>query len=378
MKTFTLYYLCSLVILSFIGACSKQIKETTVPDEVVTEAMKPGLSTKQGVIYTESNAADTNSILAYLQNSNGTLSLLYTTESGGDGAGAGLGSQGALQISGDHQWLFAVNAGSNSISSFFIHENGCVTLMATVSSNGVFPVSLTVHNNLLYVVNSTSANISGFTIGSGGSLTLIPGSNQSLSAANAAPAQINFIPGGNYLLVTEKMTNKITRFPVNGSGVAGAGSSITSANTTAFGFDFAGNYAIVSEVAGGAPSASTVSSYAGGVSLTSGPVCAGHTAACRVKTTKDGRYAYVSNTGNNNISLFGVSSGGTVTLINAIAATTGMAPADLTLSSNEFYLYVINGTSHSISEFRKGSNLSLQSIGEITGLPPFAAGLVAR
>ena len=67
------------------------------------------------------------------------------------------------------------------------------------------------------------------------------------------------------------MTNKIPRFPVNGSGVAGAGSSITSANMTPIGFDFSG-YAIVSEAAGGAANASTVSSYNSGANLTSGPI----------------------------------------------------------------------------------------------------------
>jgi len=36
--------------------------------------------------------------------------------SGGAGYGAGLGSQGALILNETHSWLFAVNAGDNTVS----------------------------------------------------------------------------------------------------------------------------------------------------------------------------------------------------------------------------------------------------------------------
>ena len=285
----------SAIILLFAASCNKMNQDKDLEYPLLSENSKK-INSRQGFVYTESNDASQNTILSYFQNSNGTLSFLGTTASGGNGSGAGLGSQGALALHNSHHWLFAVNAGSNSISSFSIGDDGSLTLAHTVSSNGTLPISLTVHGNLLYVVNSTSANISGFTIGAGGTLTWIDGSTQPLSAATAAPAQISFRPGGQYLVVAEKMTNKITTFPVNASGVAGAGSSITSANATPFGFDFSGNYAIVTEAAGGAPNASTVSSYWTGAStaLVSGPVNANQTAACWAVVTSDGKYAYVT------------------------------------------------------------------------------------
>ena len=360
----------------FFTSCKKENQGDRLME---SQSLAKKINPRQGFVYTESNDASQNSILSYFQNSNGTLEFSGTTASGGKGSGASLGSQGALAIDDSHHWLFAVNAGSNSVSSFSIDENGGLTLAHTVSSNGTLPVSVTVHGNFLYVVNSTSANISGFTIGGDGTLTLIAGSSQPLSAATAAPAQISFKPGGQYLVVTEKMTNKITTFPVNGSGVAGVGSSITSANATPFGFDFSGSYAIVTEAAGGAPNASTVSSYwiGGASSVVSGPVQADQTAACWVDVTADGKYAYVTNTGSNTISSFSINNDGTVQILGEVAATTGGAPLDITLSGNEFYLYNINGTSHSISEFKKGNNTSLKSIGEVAGLPAVAAGLVA-
>jgi len=65
-------------------------------------------------------------------------------------------------------------------------------------------------------------------------------------------------------------------------------------------------------------------------------------------------------------------------VIRSVAATTSLAPPDLTLSSNEFHLYIIKGMSHAISEFRKGNNTSSQTIGEAGGSPTFAGGLVSK
>jgi len=41
-------------------------------------------------------------------------------------------------------------------------------------------------------------------------------------------------------------------------------------------------------------------------------------------------------------------------------------------------LYIINGRSHTISEFTKVNNTSSQTIGEVGGSPTFAGGLVSK
>jgi hypothetical protein len=105
------------------------------PDEAIMVASTDGatgLTTTNSVdgnrnrvghfVYTESNEAGTNQIFVYQINPEGSLTLQGSTPSGGAGAGAGLGSQRALVLSGDHEWLFAVNAGSNSVSSFKVHD----------------------------------------------------------------------------------------------------------------------------------------------------------------------------------------------------------------------------------------------------------------
>src|SRR6266581_1511259 len=75
---------------------------------------------------------------------------------GGAGTGAGLASQGALQISPDGRFLIAADAGSNQISVLRIRPDGSLGLVShgVVSSGGVLPVSVAIHDGLVYVANS--------------------------------------------------------------------------------------------------------------------------------------------------------------------------------------------------------------------------------
>jgi 6-phosphogluconolactonase (cycloisomerase 2 family) len=93
--------------------------------------------------------------------------------------------------------------------------------------------------------------------------------------------------------------------------------------------------------------------------------------------TGDGKNVYVTNCGSNTISSFSTNYGANLQVMNLVEATTSAGPTEIVLSNNETYLYVINSISHSISEYKKNPNMSLRSIGEISGLPANAAGLVA-
>src|SRR2546428_10575484 len=76
-----------------------------------------------GNVYTETNTASGNAILAYARSASGALSLSATYPTRGLGSGAGLGSQGAVTVSDDGSWLYAVNAGSNDVSAFAIESD---------------------------------------------------------------------------------------------------------------------------------------------------------------------------------------------------------------------------------------------------------------
>jgi 6-phosphogluconolactonase len=276
-----------------------------------------------------------------------------------------------------------VNAGSNTISSFKIANAG-LSLVSTISSGGIRPVSVTRYNNLVFVLNADApGNISGFTINDNGMLSAIAGSTRPLSAANVGPAQIEFVNEGTALVITEKATNKIITYTVNASGVPGAMHMITSSNPTPFGFAMGRNGLIfVSEAVGGAPGASTLSSYHidndGTITLVDGPVGANQSAACWLVITNNGKYAYVTNTADNNLSTFNIDNDGNINVHTAISATTPAGPIDAALSNNSKFLYVLNSGSNSISAFAVANEGGLSNLQTVPGLPAGATGLAAK
>jgi len=134
-----------------------------------------------GAVYTLTNAASGNEVLAYSRSADGSLTFQGSYSTGGLGSGAGLGSQSAVLLTKNNQWLYAVNAGSNQISAFSVNGSG-LELVDVIDSGGVRPISLTVYKDWLYVLNvGDSGNISGFSIGQDGSLSALAGSTQPVS-----------------------------------------------------------------------------------------------------------------------------------------------------------------------------------------------------
>ena len=216
-------------------------------------------------VYILSNQTTGNSVLVYDRSRDGKLTYSESVPTGGTGTGGGLGNQGALIMAGDdddEDVLIAVNAGSNSISSFKI-KGGKLKLRSTVPSGGERPVSVTQYGSLVYVVNAGGVNnISGFRLRNNGNLEPIPNSTKPLSATSTGPAQISFVNYGKVLVITEKATNKIVTYTVNEWGIPVKMNSITSSSPTPFGFAEAGDRNIfVSEAVGGAPGASVLSSF---------------------------------------------------------------------------------------------------------------------
>ena len=352
------------------------------PDEV---AIAEGVDKKnkgEHFVYSESNDPQKNYILIYEEQADGTLKPDGMVSSGGNGNGAGLGSQGAVILDENHKWLFAVNAGSNSISSFKVQNDGSLVLKHTVSSFGNLPVSLTVNNSRLYVVNAGSDNIHGFKVNGNGTMTSIPGSDRPLSASPAGPAQISFGPDGKWLVVTEKATNKILRFDINGAGSLDPGIATPSVGQTPFGFNFSQNkFMIVSNAAGGAAGAGSCTSYkfsnGGTFNDINGAIGNNEAAPCWVAMTAHGRYAFVTNTASNSISSYFVDKNGQLFLINGIAATSGAKPLDIVVSSDNKSVYVLCGGDHTMYQYKRGRLGRLVDNGFLSGLPSYAAGLAA-
>lgn len=335
-----------------------------------------------GYVYTLSNQASGNRVLAYSRSSSGKLNYVTGYATGGNGTGAGLGSQGAVTLS-DDDILLAVNAGSNSLTSFKVSDRG-LQWKSTIASGGTTPISVTVHGRLVYVLNAGgSGNISGFWLDDAGKLHSLPYSTRPLSSSASGPAQISFVQDGKVLVVTEKATNKIISYTITDEGTPGAMHMLTSANTTPFGFAVGSDGNIyVSEAAGGAPGASTVSSYHvntnGTISLITGPISAGQTAACWVVVTNNEKYVYATNTGSDNVSSFSAAHNGALSVLNGADGTNIKTPIDAALSSNSRFLYVLNSGNQSITAMEVDHNGSLSFLQNITGLAVGDVGLAAK
>jgi 6-phosphogluconolactonase (cycloisomerase 2 family) len=375
-----------LLILVAIG-----IVATLRPTTNTTAA---AVNFKSGAVYVLTNQVS-NAVAAFDRAPDGTLTAAGTFSTGGAGnpvaqpgdpATDPLASQGALILSDDKQFLFAVNAGSNEISVLSIGKDA-LTLVDKVSSGGVRPISLTVHENLLYVLNEGGTpNITGFTVSDTGELTPLPGSTRPLTAGSAAdPAEVSFNPDGSLLVVTEKAANLIDVYVVGSDGVAGPPISNPSNGLTPFGFAFdQRNNLIVSEAVGGAPNASAVSSYIAALNGTLDVVSASvpdmQTAACWIVITNSGRYVYTTNTGSGVASSYTLDANGTLTLLNSVAANLGATsfPIDMALNNSSRYLYVHAAGLQTVEAFSVAPDGSLTSIDSAGGLPLGAQGIAAR
>lgn len=338
-----------------------------------------------GQVFTMTNADSGNEILIFNHHPQQGLVGAGSVATGGDGTGTGLGNQGGVILSNHHRWLYAVNAGSDSVSVFRVRKGG-LTLFDTIASDGSQPVSLTRHDNLLYVLNAGSDSIAGFTVNGDGTLSSLAGSVRALSGSGTGPAQISFAPWGDTLVVTEKATNRITTFLIDEDGLPGPAVVNDSAGPTPFGFDFDRyGHLLVSEAAGGAPDASSLSSYEiqedGTLVVLASAVPTTETAACWVEMSRNGRYAFTTNAGSSSISAFESGHDGSLMLTteDGIAASTGAgsAPIDLALSTRGNYLFSLSSADGTIAAFRLVGNRELVPVPGVTGLPGTVNGLAA-
>ena len=348
-----------------------------------------------GAVYVLSNQHEGNAVIVFHRSGDGMLTTAGRFATGGNGAGEGpnpLHSQGPLILSNDNRMLFAVNAGSNSITAFSVRGDSLERLQ-TIPSNGDRPVSLTVSHDMLYVLNAgESPNISGFRIVPGETpLVAIEGSTRSLPEGDSArPAEVSFSPDGRALLVSETGTNQIVTFAVSDGGHAALANTVPSPQTTPYGMDWAQGVAVVvAYAANGTPGQGGAGSFqlTGQASLApvTPDVQDNQTDTSWAIVTRNGNIAIVSNSMSGTLSTFAVSDGGHLQLaIPAAAKLVGgesgasLYPAGLALSNNSQYLYVRTGVNGAVNGFRVHEDGSLTAVTSVPGLPDTAAGIAAR
>lgn len=333
------------------------------------------------VVYTLQNSSTGNNVIVLQRMANGPLHVAATIPTEGYGTDTGLGNQGALAISEDGNYLYAVNAGSNDVSVFRV-DNGGLELLDIKPVTGVTPVSVTVNRNLVYVANAGDDSIAGFRFDPVADiLNPINGSHKKLGGANTGAAQISFNQNGDALVVTEKTTNAITSFALT-NGVPTSKATVKAAGITPFGFAFGKhNQFFVSNASGGAPGLGTVSSYQlnadASVSRISKDTLSGQTAACWLMTTPDGRWAYTADTPAGAISSFNIDFSGNVALSQSVAATASK-PNELAIAPNSRTLYSLNRGDNTIASYRINANGSLVQTSSTALTPTNLTGLVAQ
>jgi 6-phosphogluconolactonase len=348
-----------------------------------------------GYVYVNDNTAGMNTIAAFERHADGTLTAEPGSPfvAGGAGTGAGLASQGALQVSPDGRFLIAVDAGSNQISVLRIRNDGSLRLVrrGVVSSGGVLPVSIAIAGHLVYVANSGSggSNYTGFRLHHDGRLEPITGSTVALPDGSQ-PGDVLFSGDGSKLAGTLVGTSQIDSFTVGPDGLltAAPGSPFPAQGLGPFGSEFRPtdpDQLFVSNAHNVGAGSGTVSAFRDSPDGTltpigSSPFADQQTAPCWVEITHDGRFLFTVNTGSGTISRYSIDRDGELTLLGStpVAATGGVGAVDARLSPDGRFLYVDESRIGAVGEFAvNGGNLT-ELAASPTSLPAGAtpAGIV--
>ena len=330
-------------------------------------------SRASNVVFVQTNDPTGNTILAYHRDEHGALTPAGSYPTGG--LGGALASQGSLVYDSGHGLMFAVNAGSDSVTVFRA-EGDRLVRRQVVGSGGQFPVSVAVHGTLVDVLDAGGrGTVAGYRI-EGGRLDAIAGSQRSLGLGNtnpplfiAAPAQVGFDPTGSDLVVTTKNHNQIDVFGVRRNGSLSAAPVVSpSAGPVpfAFGWDQAGDL-LVTEAGTGTVTAYRIDPNRA-LDVVSRSAANGQAALCWFQGARG--FFYGANAGSTSLSSYRVDDG-SVSLVAAVSANTSGGPIDLAASKGGRFLYVQNSGAGTIQGFRVGANGGLTLVTTITGLPAF-------
>jgi 6-phosphogluconolactonase len=335
----------------------------------------------QGALYTQTNDPAGNAVQAFDRARDGSLTPAGTYPTGGAGLATLGGRQGAVELSDDEDTLYAINAGSNTVTAFRVrddhrrHKPG-LELLGTVPSGGVAPVSVDEQDGRVYVLNSGAVpNVTGFDAGHHGTLRPIRGATRELPGADGA-AQVSVTPDGRRLVVSERLSDRLETLAIGRRGRLGRPVITPSSGATPFGFGFGRHGEVIVSEAG----ASTVSSYRAGFLGRLYPITAslpvGQGAACWVAVSPDGRFAYTGNAAGS-ISGFAVARDGALSALDADGLTAPLIPSprDLDFAGHGRYLYAVSPGDATaggrVTGYRVGRDGSLT---EITSAPA-AAGI---
>jgi hypothetical protein len=324
-------------------------------------------------VFVQTDELSGNRILSYVRSPGGALTLAHTYGTGGkggilDGAVADhLASQGSLTYDVRHSLLYAVNAGSDTVS-VFAAEGARLRLQQVIRSGGSFPVSVTVHDTRVFVLNARrGGSIQGYQWRSGALvLTKKWHRGLGLDVTKApefvnTPGQVAFAPDGRHLVVTTKAnTNAIDVFGFNRTGGLSAPTVATTDGAVPFGmtFDARGQLAVTQAATGAVV---TYRLGSNGWLTQLGSALTGQAATCWV--VEAGSELFASNAGSATLSGFAEKPAGALAGLGTTA--TGAGTIDAAASRDGRFVYVQAGVDGVVDEFARQSDGSLTALGSV-------------
>ena len=220
---------------AIVGGAALVLAVTGIPSVGAAAQAEDEMTTGPGGnVYAATNAVDGNEIRTFHRAQDGTLTNVGDTPTGGIGSGTFEGSGNSLvlggvageasptNLTGESRFLFAVNAGSDSVS--VLRTSGDELELVDVEPTGDHPISVTVSRGVVYVLNANASNcmgpevsptITGYRLSADGELAPIPDSSRPVTgSALSGCTQVSFNPAGDVLVVTEKTADVISTYTV--------------------------------------------------------------------------------------------------------------------------------------------------------------------
>jgi 6-phosphogluconolactonase len=286
-----------------------------------------------------------NNIVVYREDPNsGVLSTLSISPIT---AGQGVRS---LVIHPSNKFMYAVNSFENDVSLYTLSDSGALTEMGTRQPTGTSPQLAVMDSagQFLYVINSGSDNISSFSIdASSGTLTPVVGSPFPIGAQ---AINMRVSPSGNFLYVSVGVG-------IGGSGALSQNIDVVQAGTTPSGMaiDSSGSQLYVSNFGDNSISIypinangdlGTPNTIGAGLGVLSSPVA--------LLIDNSGKFLYVANESSSTVVAYSIASDGSLALLpSSYSIGANSQPSSLATDASGNYLFVTNIASPAIQSFSR-------------------------
>jgi 6-phosphogluconolactonase (cycloisomerase 2 family) len=329
-------------------------------------------SVSQGMVFVQNDDPAGNQVVAYRRSADGSLHQAGTYPTGGRGGSLNgavvdrLASQGSLTYDKAHRTLYAVNAGSNTVTVFGVAGDRLIRRQV-INSGGTFPVSVAVRGAEVYVLNArTGGAVQGY-LSILGHLVPLHSEHRSLGLPvttgpqqfTHTPGQVVVTPDGSSVIVTTKAAgNSLLVFGRYGlAQLTKTPTVVDDAGNVPFAavFDRFGRLAVAEA---GSNSVATYAVERGHRLRLLNRTATGQMATCSIVGASSNYY--LSNAGSNSLAAYHAERDSSPVGLGNTA--TGEGTVDAAATPDERYIYVQTGKVGAVDAFRVASDGSLTKI----------------